>query len=91
MPINWRDLTATPAPRDRPVGLLSMQMQENGGFIATFDICCWNADGGCFTLGVGFESGVGHGCATHWCEVEELDLPPIPMFKETGYPDADPA
>lgn len=72
-PVAWHLFDFDNAPRDRPIGLLSIQPQDSGGFYITFDICQWR--GNCFVLGYGFDTKVGNGCATHWCEISELNLP----------------
>lgn len=64
--ILWRDIMIEPAPRDGPVGLLSIRMQHDGAPVGMID---------CFDLGYNFKSGIGYGFVTHWCEVEELILP----------------
>lgn len=69
----WHEILSNPAPRDRPVGMLSIQPQENGGAHITFDIVQWNGE--LFELGYNFSTGIGHDCATHWCEIEDLNLP----------------
>ena len=77
MAISWRDIAKEPAPRDRPVALLSAQPQPAGGQYVSFDVCQWRTEHGCFTIGFGFDTQIGHGCATHWCEVDELNLPEV--------------
>jgi hypothetical protein len=74
--IKWRAIGSDPAPHDRPIGLLSVQAQSKG-YHVTFDICEWRDVA--FILGYGFDSGVGHSCPTHWCEVSELALPNMPL------------
>lgn len=76
--MNWRGLDVEPAPRDRPVAFLSVQPQRCGGRHVTIDVVQWRDEHGCFVLGYDFDTGVGHGCGTHWCEVGELNLPAVP-------------
>lgn len=75
--IIWRDIQLEPAPHDRPIGMLSMQPQQPIGMHVTLDICQWSGDDQCFCLGYGVNLNIGHACATHWCEVEEMNLPQV--------------
>ncbi len=91
--ITWHKMKdLSDAPKDRPIGLLSLQAQESGGFWVSLHVGQWREEtvtrGGVthveagFHLGMGFESGVGDSCATHWCEVGDLSLP----LKESAEP-----
>jgi hypothetical protein len=66
----WRAMET--APKDRPIAILSVQHQDCGGVYVTLDICQWRGES--FVLGYGLDTNIGHGCATAWCEVIELEL-----------------
>lgn len=91
--ITWHPYDRATAPRDRPIGLLSVQRQENiNGYIAgepiyrngpplpdnaywiSLHVGAWD-EAGCHVLGLNFNSGLGDGAATHWCELSDLNLP----------------
>lgn len=73
--IEWHDIAKVPAPHDRPVGRLSVQPQDGGGFWISLHVGRWNPALGEVTLGFGFDSGVGDQACTHWCELDQLSLP----------------
>lgn len=60
--MNWRPFDRETAPKDRPIAILSMQQ--------TIAICQWHQKHHEF---IGIRDRIGSG--THWCEVEELELP----------------
>lgn len=102
--ITWHPYDRATAPRDRPIGLLSVQRQENvigyagetpilrigpplpdNAYWISLNVGFWKQagevrggdwrDDSCHVLGLNFDSGVGDGCATHWCELSDLNLP----------------
>jgi hypothetical protein len=76
--MNWRPFDRETAPKDRPIAILVKTDYPN--WVTTIEVCEWKLYGDGFDgfFIVGGLVGRQHRGGTHWCEVEELELPSTP-------------
>jgi hypothetical protein len=69
----WHPFDRETAPKDRPIAILIPL--DDPDWI-TIEICQWHHDDGCDEFFIlGRPVCLPHPSGTHWCEVEELELP----------------
>jgi hypothetical protein len=68
----WHPFDRETAPKDRPIAILIHSVPE---WMTCIEVCRWWSRDEEFFIDINGTRGRQHPGGTHWCEVEELELP----------------